>query len=149
MIGVCRASSSRKQSWPYGASITWNSTGLSSASRASWISFDASGGYNQSELNAISSVRALTPASARASEPPVRLSVLFAGNGFHSKEWWAKGEGKDLTLGKVLLPLDPFREKLLFIPGLHNEQAKKGNIHSSQTVNLLSGAPLASGNAIR
>ena len=41
MIGVCRASSSRKQSWPYGASITWSSTGLSRASRASWISFDA------------------------------------------------------------------------------------------------------------
>ena len=34
MIGVCRASSSRKQSWPYGASITWNSTGLPSARSA-------------------------------------------------------------------------------------------------------------------
>ena len=30
---------------------------------------------------------------APASEPPVRLAVLFSGNGFHSKEWWAKGEG--------------------------------------------------------
>ena len=29
-----------------------------------------------------------------ASEAPVRLAVLFSGNGFHSKEWWAKGEGK-------------------------------------------------------
>jgi len=26
-----------------------------------------------------------------SSEAPVRLAVLFAGNGFHSKEWWAKG----------------------------------------------------------
>ena len=60
MIGVCRASSSRKQSWPYGASITWNSTGLPSARSASAISRDADGGYSQSELNAISSVRALT-----------------------------------------------------------------------------------------
>ena len=25
------------------------------------------------------------------SEAPVRLAVLFSGNGFHSKEWWAKG----------------------------------------------------------
>ena len=41
-----------------------------------------------------------------ASEPPVRLAVLFSGNGFHSKEWWAKGEGKDMELGKVLAPLD-------------------------------------------
>src|SRR4051812_12672164 len=30
-----------------------------------------------------------------ASEPPVRFACLFAGNGFHSKEWWARGEGKD------------------------------------------------------
>ena len=24
---------------------------------------------------------------------PVRLAVLFSGNGFHSGQWWAKGEG--------------------------------------------------------
>src|SRR3954447_9458235 len=84
-----------------------------------------------------------------ASEAPVRLAVLFAGNGFHSKEWWAKGEGKSMELGKVLTPLDAFREKMLFIRGLYNEEALKGNIHSSQTGNLLSGAPLASGGEIR
>ena len=33
MMGVCRASSSRKQSWPYGASITWSSTGLPRAAK--------------------------------------------------------------------------------------------------------------------
>ena len=84
-----------------------------------------------------------------ASEAPRRLAVLFAGNGFHSKEWWAKGEGKDMQLGKVLGPLTDFREKMLFIRGLYNEEALKGNIHSSQTGNLLSGATLASGGEIR
>jgi Protein of unknown function (DUF1552) len=84
-----------------------------------------------------------------ASEAPVRLAVLFAGNGFHSKEWWAKGAGKQMELGKVLAPLNDFREKLLFIRGLYNAEALKGNIHSSQTGNLLSGAPLASGGDIR
>jgi hypothetical protein len=84
-----------------------------------------------------------------ASEAPVRLAVLFSGNGFHSKEWWAKGEGKQMELGKVLAPLNDFREKLLFVRGLYNEEALKGNIHSSQTGNLLSGAPLASGGEIR
>src|SRR5262245_59953048 len=34
------------------------------------------------------------------SEAPVRLAVLFSGNGFHSKEWWAKGEGRQMELGK-------------------------------------------------
>jgi hypothetical protein len=84
-----------------------------------------------------------------ASRPPVRLGVLFSGNGFHSKEWWAKGEGKDMELGKVLAPLHDLRERTLFIRGLFNAEAQKGNIHSSQTGNLLSGAPLASGGEIR
>src|SRR5688572_17924260 len=84
-----------------------------------------------------------------ASEAPVRVAVLFAGNGFHGKEWWAKGEGRQMELGQVLAPLADFREKMLFISGLYNEQALKGNIHSSQTGNLLSGAPLASGGEIR
>src|SRR3954463_10733325 len=84
-----------------------------------------------------------------ASEAPVRLAVLFAGNGFHSREWWAKGQGKAMELGKVLAPLTTFREKMLFVRGLFNQEALKGNIHSSQTGNLLSGAPLASGGEIR
>ncbi len=87
--------------------------------------------------------------NAKSSEAPVRLAVLFSGNGFHSKDWWAKGEGKGMELGKVLAPLSDFREKMLFISGLFNQEALKGNIHSSQTGNLLSGAPLASGGEIR
>jgi hypothetical protein len=86
---------------------------------------------------------------APGSEAPVRLAVLFSGNGFHSREWWAKGEGKQMELGQVLAPLHDFREKLLFIRGLYNEEALKGNIHSSQTGNLLSGAPLSPGGEIR
>src|SRR3954470_15963065 len=89
------------------------------------------------------------PARGKASEPPVRLAILFAGNGFHRKEWWARGDGKSMELGQVLAPLNDFREKMLFVRGLYNAQALKGNIHSSQTGNLLSGAPLASGGEIR
>jgi hypothetical protein len=83
------------------------------------------------------------------SEAPKRFAVFFSGNGFHSREWWAKGEGKSMELGRVLHPLADFREKMLFIRGLYNAEALKGNIHSSQTGNLLSGAPLASGGEIR
>jgi hypothetical protein len=85
----------------------------------------------------------------RTPEAPIRLAVLFAGNGFHSKEWWAEGTGAKLKLGKVLSPLADYREKFLLIRGLYNVEATKGNIHSSQTGNLLSGAPLASGGEIR
>ena len=54
-----------------------------------------------------------------------------------------------MELGQVLTPLHDFRQRLLFVRGLYNDQALKGNIHSSQTGNLLSGAPLASGGEIR
>ncbi len=82
-------------------------------------------------------------------EAPLRFGVLFAGNGFHKDHWWAEGAGRDMQLGKVLAPLENLREKLLFIRGLYNEEALKGNIHSSQTGNLLSGAKIASGGEIR
>ena len=83
------------------------------------------------------------------SVPPVRTAVLFSGNGFHNQEWWAKGSGEQLELGRVLAPLNSVKNKMLFISGLYNAEALKGNIHSSQTGNLLSGAPLASGGEIR
>lgn len=83
------------------------------------------------------------------SRAPLRLGVMFSGNGFHSKEWWAKGAGPGMELGQVLTPLSDFRDRMIFVRGLYNEEALKGNIHSSQTGNLLSGAPLASGGEIR
>ena len=33
------------------------------------------------------------------SQAPVRFACLFSGNGFHSKEWWAKGSGSGMELG--------------------------------------------------
>src|SRR5439155_19662549 len=78
-----------------------------------------------------------------------RFACLVAGNGFHSKEWWARGEGEQMELGKVLQSLQPFRRKLLFLRGLYNQEALYGGIHSCQTGNLLSGAHLASGGEIR
>jgi len=87
--------------------------------------------------------------SAGGSEPPVRMACLFSGNGFHAKEWWAKGEGATMELGRVLEPLTPHREKLLFLKGLYNQEALIGGIHSCQTGNLLTGAHLANGGEIR
>ena len=67
-------------------------------------------------------------ATATASEAPVRLAVLFAGNGFHSQEWWAKGEGKAMELGKVLAQR--------IIPELESKDAPKLT-HDSSTNNLI------------
>lgn len=87
--------------------------------------------------------------SEPSSKAPTRMAILFSGCGFHKNEWWAKGEGQSMELGKVLHPLRDFRDRLVFIRGLYNAEALKGNIHSSQTGNLLSGAPLTAGGSIR
>ncbi|MFM7168117.1 MAG: DUF1552 domain-containing protein [Planctomycetaceae bacterium] len=87
--------------------------------------------------------------TAATGQAPTRFAVLFSGNGFHKDHWWARGAGREMELGKVLEPLQAHREKLLYIRGLYNEEALKGNIHSSQTGNLLSGAPLEAGGGIR
>ena len=89
------------------------------------------------------------PAGDAATEPPVRFACLFSGNGFHSREWWARGEGADMELGAVLEPLRPHREKMLFLRGLYNQEALIGGIHSCQTGNLLTGAHLAPGGELR
>jgi hypothetical protein len=86
--------------------------------------------------------------AAKLNEPPTRMAILFSGCGYHRNEWWAKGEGSAMELGKVLHPLNDFRDRLTFIRGLYNAEALKGNIHSSQTGNLLSGAPLSAGGTI-
>lgn len=86
--------------------------------------------------------------SATSSQPPKRMAILFSGCGFHNQQWWAKGSGADMELGQVLQPLSDYRERMVFIKGLYNAEALKGNIHSSQTGNLLSGAPLAAGGMI-
>ncbi|WP_233148523.1 DUF1552 domain-containing protein [Rhodopirellula sp. MGV] len=80
---------------------------------------------------------------------PTRMAILFSGCGYHSTEWWAEGQGSEMKLGRVLHPLNEFRDRMVFINGLYNAEALKGNIHSSQTGNLLSGAPLSSGGKIR
>ncbi|MDA1164585.1 MAG: DUF1552 domain-containing protein [Planctomycetota bacterium] len=87
-------------------------------------------------------------AKSSASQAPTRMAILFSGCGYHRTEWWAKGEGKSMELGKVLHPLNDFKDRLTFIRGLYNAEALKGNIHSSQTGNLLSGAPLSAGGTI-
>ena len=84
-----------------------------------------------------------------SSQAPVRMAILFSGCGYHRTEWWAKGQGPEMELGRVLHPLNDFRDRMVFIRGLYNAEALKGNIHSSQTGNLLSGAPLAAGGTIR
>jgi hypothetical protein len=89
------------------------------------------------------------PATGKTFSAPVRMAVVFSGNGFHGSEWWAKEENQSMTFGKVLQPLEKFKDHMLFIRGLYNPEACKGGIHSAQTGNLLTGAPLEGSGGVR
>ena len=86
---------------------------------------------------------AAAAATSAADQPPTRTLVTFTGMGFHSQHWWAKGEGAAMELGPCLAPLAPWRERMVFIRGLWNEQANNGVIHCMQTGNILSGATMS------
>lgn len=89
----------------------------------------------------------MKPARAAANQAtgvaPTRTLVTFTGMGFHSQHWWAKGDGSAMELGPCLEPLNPWRDRLVFLRGLWNEQANNGVIHCMQTGNMLSGATMA------
>ena len=87
--------------------------------------------------------REVVAASSAIDQPPTRTLVTFTGMGFHSNHWWAKGEGAGMELGPCLTPLEPWKERLVFLRGLWNEQANNGVIHCMQTGNMLSGASMS------
>ena len=81
--------------------------------------------------------------SASTQRPPVRTLVTFTGMGFHSDHWWAKEEGDAMELGPCLKPLESWKQRMVFLRGLWNEQANNGVIHCMQTGNMLSGASMS------
>ena len=76
--------------------------------------------------------------NAPGSQAPTRMAILFAGCGFHSKEWWARGEGSQMELGRVLHPLNDFKDQTIFIQGLYNAEALKGNDFVTSVRSLVS-----------
>ena len=90
------------------------------------------------------------PARAGPRRRPVRLAVLFAGNGFHSKEWWAKGEGRSHGAGQgARSRWSTFKDKHALHPRPVQRRGRQGRHPQRQTGNLLTGAPLEGGGGIR
>ena len=80
---------------------------------------------------------------------PLRFATLFMGNGINYPNWWAKGEGAEMELGKCLQPMEPLKEKTNFIFGLFNKNSTGVGIHPGQTGNILSGVSLQKGSVLR
>jgi hypothetical protein len=80
-------------------------------------------------------------ADGAASRPPVRFACIFFSNGVEPEHWWARGAGAEMEIGPGLAPMQPFREDIVFLRGLFNEQAARHkSVHLGRIANLLSGA---------
>ncbi|HKI21629.1 MAG TPA: DUF1552 domain-containing protein [Isosphaeraceae bacterium] len=76
---------------------------------------------------------------------PKRFAALFMGCGVNYTNWWAKGSGAGMELGRCLEPLAPLKAKINVVNGLFNKHALGVGIHPGQTGNILSGAALQKG----
>jgi hypothetical protein len=75
------------------------------------------------------------------SAPPARFACIYFSNGVEPAHWWARGAGAAMEIGPGLEPLKPYREDLVFLKGLFNEQAvRHKSAHLGRMPNLLSGA---------
>ena len=79
------------------------------------------------------------------SASPKRFAALFMGCGVNPANWWAKGSGPEMELGRCLEPLGALKSKINVIDGLFNKHALGVGIHPGQTGNILSGAALQKG----
>jgi hypothetical protein len=73
---------------------------------------------------ALPALDAMTPAFAAPAPPPLRLLFAYVPNGVTLADWTPRGEGRDFELGRILKPLEPWKQRLLVISGLAH---KNGN----------------------
>ena len=77
-------------------------------------------------------------------KPPVRFACIYFSNGVEPEHWWAKGTGALMEIGPGLKPMTPFREDMVFLKGLFNDQAfRHASPHLGRIPNLLSGAKVS------
>ncbi len=84
-----------------------------------------------------------------STDPPKRFAALFMANGINYTNWWAKGAGAEMELGKCLQPLEPLKAKTNIIFGLFNKNSTGVGIHPGQTGNILSGVSLQRGAVLK
>src|SRR3954451_13929222 len=77
--------------------------------------------------------------AASSRKPPLRLGVLFKGNGVHPPSWDIAGVSEtDFALSPLLEPLSAVRDKVLIVSNLSHREG--GGSHHGAAVAFLSGA---------
>src|SRR6185503_6632429 len=79
---------------------------------------------------------AMAPALSALADTPAnparRLGFVYMPNGVAKNSsgidyWTPRGEGKGFELSQILMPLAPFRDRMVIVSGLDHNQAETGN----------------------
>ncbi|MDA0749946.1 MAG: DUF1552 domain-containing protein [Verrucomicrobia bacterium] len=74
-------------------------------------------------------------------KPPNRFACIYFSNGVEPAHWWAKQSDSLMEIGPGLAPLQDYRDDIVFLKGLYNQQAvDHPSPHLGRIPNLLSGA---------
>jgi hypothetical protein len=85
---------------------------------------------------------AMEPAFAALAQKktPVRMIFGYVPNGMMMADWTPKSAGKDFEFTRILKPLEPFREDLLILTGLHHRNGEgSGGDHARASATYLTG----------
>src|SRR4051794_21580884 len=73
-------------------------------------------------------LEAMTPAFARgaaaAANHPLRMAFFYVPNGVHMQDWTPKAEGSGFELPEILKPMASFKDDLLVLTGLAQENGE-------------------------
>ncbi len=111
-------------------------------------------GIAPAALPFLANLPSLAAASA-AGRPRQRLVIVFSPDGVVKKNFWPERAGafttpppveQPLPLPEILTPLEPFRDQLLLVKGVHNKVRGDGDGHMRGMGCLLTGIELFPGN---
>lgn len=83
---------------------------------------------------------------AAPARPRQRLIIMFSPNGTIPNAFWPDETGADFTLKEIVSPLEPFKDRMLFLHGLCNKVRGDGDGHMRGMSCLLTGIELFPGN---
>lgn len=98
-------------------------------------------GVSSAALPFLSGLPGLNAAEGRQGK---RLIIMFSPNGTIPWEFWPEGETLDFK--RILKPLEPFKDKLVTLRGVHNKVEGDGDRHMRGMSCLLTGTELLPGN---
>src|ERR1051326_4195355 len=90
-------------------------------------------------------LEAMVPSARAATKAAHRFLTFYTPNGMAMEYWTPKGDGTAFEFSPILAPLEPFRDQLLILSGMH---ASWNYIHAGASGSFLTGTPRGGRNEI-